>query len=166
MRSMFVVGGVAALSAALALSGCGGQGSEYHAVEKGVAVKAPPPHDHEHGPHGGHLVELGEEEYHAEVVFDPKAAKLTIYILDSTAKKAAPIDSKDVSLKLAIDGKSEAFKLTAAPDSGDPQGKASRFELAGDADIKAHIKDEEDLKGTVSATIGNKSFSGDIKHEH
>ena len=164
MRSSIICGGIVAL--AVAVSGCGGQSSEFHAVEKGVTVKAPPPHDHEHGPHGGHLVELGEEEYHAEVVFDAKAARLTIYLLDSTAKKAAPIDAKDVSLKLAIDGKSESFQLPAVPDSGDPQGKSSRFELAGNADIKAHIKDEEDLKGTVSVKIGDKSFSGDIKHEH
>jgi hypothetical protein len=165
MRSMLVVGGVAALSATLALSGCGGQSSEYHPVTKGVAVKTPP-HEHEHGPHGGHLVELGEEEYHAEVVFDPKTAKLTIYLLDSTAKKAAPIDAKKISLKLAIDGKTEAFEVLPMPDSGDPKGMASRFELADNADIKGHIKDEEDLKGAVSATIGNKSFSGEIKHEH
>jgi hypothetical protein len=165
MRSLVVCGGIAAAAATLALSGCGGQSSEFHQATKGVAVKAPP-HEHEHGPHGGHLVELGEEEYHAEVVFDAKTARLTIYLLDSTAKQAAPIDSKDVSLKLAIDGKSEGFHLPAVPDAGDPQGKASRFELAGDADIKAHIKDEEDLKGTVSVKIGDKSFSGDIKHEH
>jgi hypothetical protein len=150
----------------LALAGCSGQNAEYHPVTKGVTVKAPPPHEHEHGPHSGHLVELGEEEHHAEVVFDAKSAKLTIYILDSTAKKAEPIDAKDVALKLTIDGKSEGFKLSPVPDTGDPKGKSSRFELAGDPDIKAHIKDEEDLKGTVNVTIGNKNFSGDIKHEH
>jgi hypothetical protein len=164
MRSLIISGGIVAV--AVAVSGCGGQSSEYHPVEKGVAVKAPPPHEHEHGPHGGHLVELGEEEYHAEVVFDAKTAGLTIYILDSTAKKAAPIDAKDVSLKLAIDGKNEPFKLPAVPDTGDPKGKSSRFELAGNADVKAHIKDEEDLKGAVSVMIGDKSYSGDIKHEH
>jgi hypothetical protein len=166
MRTRHVFGTIAALAATLALCGCGGQSSEYHPVTKGVTVKAPPPHEHEHGPHSGHLVELGEEEHHAEVVFDAKAARLTIYILDSTAKKAEPIDAKDVALKLTIDGKSEGFQLPAVPDAGDPQGKSSRFELAGNPDIKAHIKDEEDLKGTVSVTIGNKSFSGDIKHEH
>src|SRR5580698_9518923 len=165
MRSTLLVGGIAALTL-VTLAGCSGQNAEYHPVTKGVAVKAAPPHDHEHGPHSGHLVELGEEEHHAEVVFDAKSAKLTIYILDSTAKKAEPIDAKDVALKLTIDGKSAGFKLPPVPDAGDPQGKSSRFELAGDPDIKAHIKDEEDLKGTVSVTIANKSFTGDIKHEH
>ncbi len=124
------------------------------------------PHEHEHGPHGGHLVELGEEAYHAEVVFDEKAGKITVYILDSTAKTASPIDAKEITLKLAIAGKTESFALAAVPQPGDPQGKSSRFELVGNADIKSHIKDEEDLKGTVNATIGGKSYSGDIKHEH
>jgi hypothetical protein len=166
MRTKHLLGAMPALAAMLVLVGCSGQSSEYHPVTKGVTVKVPPPHEHEHGPHGGHLVELGEEEHHAEVVFDAKAAQLTIYILDSTAKKAEPIDAKEVALKLSIDGKSAGFKLPAVPEAADPKGKSSRFELAGDPDIKAHIKDEEDLKGTVSVTIANKDFTGDIKHEH
>jgi hypothetical protein len=165
MRLLNLIGGSVALAATFALAGCGGPGQEYHAVPKGVNVQDQP-HEHEHGPHGGHLVELGEEEYHAEVVFDAKAAKITIYLLDSKAKNPSPGDVKEVTLKLTIDGKPESFAVPAAPQAGDPQGKSSRFELAGNAKIKSHIKDEEDLKGSVSATIGGKGFSGDIKHEH
>jgi hypothetical protein len=165
MRFVYLLGGSAALAATIGLAGCNGAGQDYHPVPKGVKVQDVP-HEHEHGPHGGHLVELGEEEYHAEVVFDQKDAKLTVYILDSTAKTPTPIDGKEITLKLAIDGKTEPFALAAVPQSSDPQGKSSRFELAGNADVKSHIKDEEDLKGSVSATIGGKSFSGDIKHEH
>ncbi len=164
MRLVSLTGASVLLTATTAMLGCGG-GQEYHPVPKGVVVKEQP-HEHEHGPHGGHLVELGEEEYHAEVAFDPKTAKITIYILDSTAKNPAPTDSKEITLKLALDGKTEAFAVGAAPQSGDPPGKSSRFELAGHAGIKSHIKDEEDLKGSVNATIAGKSFSGEIKHEH
>jgi hypothetical protein len=35
-------------------------------------------------------VELGNEEYHVEVTHD--AASVTLYVLDSSAKKAVPID--------------------------------------------------------------------------
>jgi hypothetical protein len=165
MRLIFVTGASVLLAATSAMLGCGGPGQEYHPVPKGVVVKEQS-HEHEHGPHGGHLVELGEEEYHAELAFDPKTAKVTVYLLDSTAKNAAPIDAKEITLKLALDGKAEALALAAAPQSGDPQGKSSRFELADNADVKSHVKDEEDLKGSVTATIAGKSFSGEIKHEH
>jgi hypothetical protein len=165
MRFVNLIAGTAGLTAGLLVTGCGGPGQEYHPVPKDVKVQDQP-HEHEHGPHGGHLVELGEEQYHAEVVFDAKAAKITIYILDGTAKNPSPTEAKEITLKLAIGGKPESFSVPAAPQTGDPQGKSSRFELAGNAGIKSHIKDEEDLKGSVTATLGGKSFTGEIKHEH
>ncbi len=145
--------------------GCDSGKEPFHEVPKGSKVKDQP-HDHEHGPHGGHLVELGEEEYHAEVVFDPKAAKITIYMLDSSAKKAAPIDAKEIKLDLSVAGKPKTFAAKAATDAGDPAGKSSRFEVADNPDIKANIKDEEDLKGSVTAAIGAKTYTGKIAHEH
>lgn len=145
--------------------GCQGNDPAFHPVPKGAKV-AEPAHSHEHGPHGGHLVELGNEEYHAEVVFDKPASKLTVYLLDSTAKKYAPTDTKQITLNLLIEGKFKSIALAAAPQAGDPSGQSSRFEVAGNPEIKANVKDEEDLKGNVSATIAGKAFSGDIKHEH
>jgi hypothetical protein len=165
MRFVNLMAGTTGLTAALFLAGCGGPGQEYHPVPKNVSVQDKP-HEHEHGPHSGHLVELGEEQYHAEVVFDPKTSKVTIYLLDSTAKNASPTDAKEVTLKLTINGKPETFSVPAAPQAGDPKGKSSRFELAGNADIKSHIKGEEDLRGSVTANVGGKSFTGEIEHEH
>jgi hypothetical protein len=147
------------------VAGCNSGNQAYHEVSKGARVKDQP-HDHEHGPHGGHLVELGEEEYHAEVVFDPKAAKITIYLLDSSAKKPAPIDAKEIKLELTVAGQPKSFAAKAAADTGDPANKSSRFEVADNADIKANIKDEEDLKGSVTAAIGAKTYTGKIVHEH
>src|ERR1700728_4060240 len=90
-----------ALTALALLVGCNSAKDAYHEVPKGVRVKEQP-HEHEEGPHHGHLVELGEEEYHAEVAFDPKTATITIYTLDSTAKKPALTDAKELKLELAI----------------------------------------------------------------
>jgi hypothetical protein len=145
--------------------GCNSANQAYHEVPKGARVKDQP-HDHEHGPHGGHLVELGEEEYHAEVVFDPKAAKITIYVLDSTAKKPVPVDAKELKLELTIGGQAKTFVAKAVPDAGDPPNKSSRFEVADNPEIKANIKDEEDLKGGVTVAIGGKTYTGKIVHEH
>lgn len=146
-------------------TGCGSEKEAYHEVKKGAKV-ADQAHDHEHGPHSGHLVELGEEEYHAEVVFDAKAAKVTIYLLDSSAKKPVPVDAKEIKLELQVAGKPKSFVAKAAPDTGDPANKSSRFEVADNPEIKANIKDEEDLKGTVTAAIGAKTYINKIVHEH
>ncbi len=152
-------------SAVVAFAGCNSGDQAYHEVSKGARVKDQP-HSHEEGPHGGHLVELGEEEYHAEVVLDPKASKITLYILDSSAKKAAPIDAKEVKLELTMAGQPKPLTAKAVPDKDDPANKSSRFEIAGNADVKANIKDEEDLKGSVTVPVASKTYTGKIVHEH
>ena len=147
------------------VAGCNSAKDAYHEVPKGARVKEQP-HEHEEGPHHGHLVELGEEEYHAEVVFDPKTAKINVYTLDSSAKKPAPTDAKEVKLELTIAGQPKSLAAKAVPDAGDPPNKSSRFEVADNADVKANLKGEEDLKGSVTVAIGGKTYTGKIVHEH
>jgi len=120
-------------------------------------------HGHEaEGPHHGDLVELGDEEYHAEVVHGEDG--VTIYVLDATAKKSVAIDAKEVTLNVSHAGTAEQFKLVAAPDAGDPAGKASRFELK-DAEL-AQDMDREDATIKLSITIGGHAFSAPITHHH
>jgi hypothetical protein len=55
------------------------------------AAVAPKPDGHaEVGPHKGTLIELGEEEYHAELVNDEKTHTATIYLLDGEVKRECP----------------------------------------------------------------------------
>lgn len=121
-------------------------------------------HDHpSEGPHHGDLVELGNEEYHAEIVHGA-GGEVTVYILDGKAATAVPIDAAEVTINLTHDGKAEQFKLAASPDASDPSGKSSRFtlkdeELAGDLDQKA-------TKARIAVQIDGKSFSGGIEHHH
>lgn len=115
----------------------------------------------EHGPHGGDLVELGKEEYHAEVVHDEASGKVTIYVLDSAAKQAVPIEAAQVTINVKHDGKGEQFEVKASPQEGDGDGKSSRFvsedkELAHDLEHEARLVIE----------IAGKSFTGEIKHAH
>jgi hypothetical protein len=161
MRTSLLLVGWAGL---VLVVGCNSANQAYHEVPKGAKVKDQP-HQHEDGPHHGHLVELGEEEYHAEVVYDPKESKITIYILDSTAKKAAPIAAKEIKAELTIANQPKSFSAKAVADKEDPPNKSSRFEIANSPEIKANIKDEEDLKGSVTATIGPKTYTGKIVHE-
>ena len=51
---------------------------------------------HHHGPHNGHVMEIGGEEYHAEWTHD-ESGKVTFYILDSDAKKEVPIEADEIA---------------------------------------------------------------------
>jgi hypothetical protein len=149
------------------LTGCQSNEASYRPIEKGVKVKAPAPHAHgDEGPHGGHLVELGEEEFHAEVVLDVKSKAVNVYILSSDPQKAAPVDAKEVVLELTIGGKTGPHVAKPSPQNDDPPGKSSRFILVDDPDVKAKINDEHELEGHVKVAINGKSYSGAITHEH
>lgn len=133
-----------------------------------LTVDTPPPatveiHSHPtEGPHHGSLIELGKEEYHAELVHDDKT--VTIYILDSAAKSAVPVDAKELVINLLHDGKPEQFKLAASPDANDPSGKSSRFVLQSSELIEELEHDHAAAK--LSVLIDGKSYRGDIKHDH
>ena len=86
--------------------GCSG-GDDYREFTPTDDVTNTTPHDdHAHalGPNGGHLIELGEEEYHAEVVMDEAARTLTVYLLGGDAKTAQPTAEPTVTLNLEVDG--------------------------------------------------------------
>ncbi|UUO04923.1 hypothetical protein M4951_16195 [Blastopirellula sp. J2-11] len=124
-------------------------------------------HDHDHpseGPHGGSLIELGAEEYHAELVHDEKAGSVTIYLLDSAAKVATPIDATELTINLKHDGMGEQFKLTASPDAGDPTGKSSKF-VSSDAELAEDL-DHEGADAQLVVTIGGKQYRGAVAHDH
>ena len=152
----------------LAAGGCdSGAKQGAKPIQKGAQVAdTTAHHDHEHGPHNGRLVELGKEEYHAELLFDAKEKKVIVYILGSDPQKSHPIDQKEISLNLKIDEKPVQFKATAAPQQDDPKGQSSRFEIAGDEQIAGDVESVDDLEGRITVTIGGKQYSGDIAHDH
>ena len=129
------------------------------------ARAADPKHVHpEHGPHHGALVELGDEEYHAELLHDDDTDTVTIYILDGSAKHQVPIEAKDVALNAKLDGKPVQFKLPALPDRFDPAGKSSRF--AGKGHELCEVLDSEKADVRLRVTIAGKSYTGKVEHHH
>ena len=116
------------------------------------------------GPHHGDLIELGNEEYHAEIVHDEDAGTVTIYVLNGVATQQVPIDATEVSINAKHNGKPEQFTLTAFPDANDPQGKSSCF-VSGDAELSTHL-DEEGAEPRIVLTINGKSYRGMIAHDH
>jgi hypothetical protein len=116
------------------------------------------------GPHHGGLVELGNEEYHAEVVHDEATDSVTMYLLDAAGKSAVPIDASELLVNWSHDGQAEQYTLPASPEPGDPSGKSSRF---ASADPKlAEALDAEGAEVQLVVTIGGKQYRGEISHDH
>jgi hypothetical protein len=121
--------------------GCPGNNSDFKKTSE--LKKAPPVHEHGHGakgPHGGGLIELGAEEYHAEIVVDHDAHAVRVYVL----------------------GK-EALKLKAAPQKTDGEGKSSVFELIDDGVVHT-LMDAKAIHGKLQVSIGGKPFTGEIDY--
>jgi hypothetical protein len=151
-----------ALLLAVALStGCNSKTSE-PAAKSPTKEAGHAEHDHPTtGPHGGEIIELGNEEYHAELTHENEAV---VYLLDGSAKAAAPVDASEVTINLSHDGKGEQFRLAASRDASDPEGKSSRF-TSDDAEL---LKDLQEGHAEVALviTIDGKQYRGNLEHEH
>ena len=121
-------------------------------------------HDHpDHGPHGGDLIELGNEQYHAELVHDEEAGTITVYVLDGAAVNQVAIDAAEVRINLVHDGSPEQFILQADPEASDEDGKSSRF-ISSDEELEQHLHDS--TKPRLSLKIDGTQYSGEIVHDH
>jgi hypothetical protein len=101
----------------ICVTGCSESGST--TVPSNTISELPPDtgdHDeHAHpneGPHHGDLVELGNEEYHAEVVHG-EAGSVTVYILDSAAKVAVPIEAAELMINISHDGEGRTVQAAS-----------------------------------------------------
>ncbi|QDU81106.1 hypothetical protein Pla110_28430 [Polystyrenella longa] len=152
------------------VAGCGNGDDGLQEFEPSTSHEDDHDHDEhgheEHGPHDGHLVDLGDHKYMAEVVFDAADHKVGVYILDHDEMKAYPIDQTEIGAHLHIGEEEQEFKLTAKPQEGDPEGKSSYFELAGNEIIKEHVTDAEDLEGEIIVTVDGETYEGEIMHHH
>jgi hypothetical protein len=108
----------------------------------------------EAGPHDGPWADWNDK-YKTEVTVDSSKKEATVYIFDSKGAKAAPIDAK-TAVKLTLTKPAAAtIDLKASPDTGDPEGKASRF-----VGIHDKLAEQGPYVGEVSAKVGDKEYSG------
>lgn len=151
----------------LMTAGCNPDGGDYREFGESdnVTNTTPEPEHAELGPHGGHLIELGKEEYHGEIVMDAATRKVTVYLLGSDATTATAIGEPSVTLNLKVGETPTTLTLTAAPQEGEADGTSSRFEIAGES-LPEAIHDEEELQGDLVVTINGTQFRGTIVHDH
>lgn len=154
----------------LSIAGC--QSEAPPGATTGDTVTTPPPgsvaghEEHAHateGPHHGPLIELGNEEYHAEVVHDDATGAVTIYLLDSHAKKAVTTSATEAVINLKHGDTPEQFKLAALPEEGNPTGQTSRFTLT-DKELVEHLH-EAAAGAKLNITIGDTPYSGAVPAE-
>ncbi|WP_437226778.1 hypothetical protein SH661x_000010 [Planctomicrobium sp. SH661] len=146
------------------MMGCPPKGDGYREMgaKDDVTNTHPDDHHHDAGPHGGHIIELGD--FHGEVVMDD-GRNVTVYILGDDAATAVPVADASAKLHAQVGNEKKEIALTAAPQDGETDGKTSRFTAAAEL-IPVEIIDIEDLQGEVVLIIAGKESTGKISHDH
>lgn len=168
-RSCGILMASLALATFVGLGGCGSSkpGAD-EASERELQEGKDHAHEDEHpheGPHHGHLIELGDEEYHAELTHDETTKTVAVYLLDKKATSAVSIEDAEITLNLVIDGAPTPVKLAADPQDGDPEGQSSRFSIVDESVLEA--LEAESTAGRLNVTIDGKPYIGKIEHhEH
>lgn len=136
-----------------------GEGKEHAHDDHGHDKHAHPTE----GPHHGKLVELGGEDYHAEVVHDDEAGALTVYLLDSAARNAVFSEAPEVVINIRKGDQPLQFKLGGLKKDGQPEGKFSEYSLVEPELLKALHDKASTAK--LSVTIDGKPYSGEVSHD-
>jgi len=146
-----------ALGWAVVAAGCG-PSSDYQPAKSLPSAPPADHHEHEHGegPHHGQLVELGEDEFHAELVLDDKAHTLRMYLLGSDAKSEATTAATEILIT-----KEDTTTVTLKPAAGSEAGKHTVFELV-DEKVVHELAEAGFLHGTLVLTIGEKPYSAEL----
>ncbi len=149
------------LLAVLAFSGCQSSPTE----TKPTASPSPSPSaqatktesGHEHSaPHGGTLVELGEEFAHLEIVLDASTGKLTAYALDGEAEKAVRLKQPEIEITVA--NSATVVKLGGVANNLTGETTSDTSEFAGQSDA---LKGANSFEGVIRAvTIKGQPFKG------
>ncbi len=118
------------------------------------------PHKHHHHPpHGGTPVELGEEEYHLELVLDEGTGRLQAYVLDGEMENFVRSTAAKIVISATVAGKSHDLELAAVPnpETGETVGDTSLFEAQADW-VKASgsfdaVLKEVTIRGTTYSNV-------------
>ena len=121
---------------------------------------APGRHHHHHAPHGGTPIELGEEEYHVELVLDEPSGNLQAYILDAELENFVRSSAASIEIRATVKGAEQRLVLVAVanPETGETVGDTSLFEAPA-----GWVRSTGSFDGVLSGvTIRGTNF-GDVK---
>lgn len=150
--------------AGLFLTGC--NNSQFQTREEVNANRKPSAghahgHDHDHGhgakgPHGGALIELGDDEFHGELVVNHDTHSVVVYLLGKDAKTAVTTTAPDLTLVI---GKTP-HTLKAKVEGGEA-GKASVFTLESE-EVVDRALDDGFIHGSLKVKINDKAYNGEV----
>ena len=85
-------------------------------------------HGHKAGAHGGIMVSLGRDSYHAEAVFE-KGGVLRLYTLGKEESRVIDVEKQTLKgfVKAEVESEAEQFTLESEPQDGDAEGRTSQF---------------------------------------
>ena len=88
----------------------------------------PDKHHHEPGSHGGIIVAMGADHYHAEVLFEP-CGTFKLFMLNHDQTEVMTVPVQEVMSYIRSAGRAAAIqaKLVAEPQPGDPSRQTSLF---------------------------------------
>jgi hypothetical protein len=112
-------------------------------------------HAHGSGPHGGAIADWGGGTYHVEFAVDHDAEEVTVYVLGSDGKTAAPI--KASTLALSINEPATEIELEAKPMEGETDGESSRF--VGQHETIGIVRE---FAGTISGEVEGTPYIGEF----
>ncbi|MCH2371847.1 MAG: hypothetical protein MK324_15135 [Pirellulales bacterium] len=121
-------------------------------------------HGHDHasdGPHGGHILGLGDEEYHLEWIHND-SGKLTFYLLDAAVKEDVKTSANSISITTTVKEETKTVTVsTTTPDATEH----NKFEI-----IDPNTKELLGLVGhgvtaSASVKIGEQDYTGEFEHQ-
>ena len=137
LRTLTWVAAIASAIVLLFVAGCGSRQAQGPSAKTGNLQATQPPdrakeisgdHAHKPGAHGGNIVEIGRDNYHAEPVFE-KDGVVRLYTLGKDEAKVVEVEAQMLTAYVKPAGGSEATSVLfkAAPQPGDSDGKTSQF---------------------------------------
>jgi YHS domain-containing protein len=132
VKRKWIIGAVGFAALALAVvAGCSKTGSQdTEGKDKSAAKdKAEGDHGHKPGQHGGTIVEIGRDNYHAEAVF-AGGGLVRLYVLAKDEAQIQEVDQQKLAAYAKAEGDTQGveFALEPKPRPDDAKGKTSVFE--------------------------------------
>jgi hypothetical protein len=116
------------LSSTVYLAGCSSSRDDTGEKPAPAKEKSEGEHGHKPGTHGGLIVAIGADSYHAEAVFE-KGGVFWLYVLGKDESRVQEVELQTLSahVKGQDDAEAVPFQLKPAPQEGDSTGKTSAF---------------------------------------